>query len=403
MNSSSSLTYAPGLVGEITDWIVANAHRPCRVFALGAAVTVVGTLTSRYAVGPTGSPTHLYTVIVGPTARGKAWPCEAVAKLIKAAGARVHLGDFDSPAALRWVLTSTPPAAIVLDEIIGFLAMAASVRDRRLADVLCSLWSSTSAQVPSELSSEVSLEPVCVPSFSLFGTARDGEFWPLLQSANKAGRREFIDNVFSQFLVFESTDWQAEQLPPSPLGAAWGEVPAALKGKLVKLLHQFGSGPEGVFPRRLPWADDEAEEVFRQLNDWIRREIDNDPSQKEYLGHVPGQAERLATIRAAGIAGPGAKVDVADMTWGANLALALVTNTMKRARERPPVRIAYSQFAEKVVGYIVRHSPVTEQDLWRYIGSRYSTRVVMNILTRAIKAGLIIKTLNGYAVALVKK
>jgi hypothetical protein len=95
LNSSSSLTYAPGLVGEITDWIVANAHRPCRVFALGAAVTVVGTLTSRYAVGPTGSPTHLYTVIVGPTARGKAWPCEAVAKLIKAAGARVHLGDFD--------------------------------------------------------------------------------------------------------------------------------------------------------------------------------------------------------------------------------------------------------------------------------------------------------------------
>jgi len=76
---------------------------------------------------------------------------------------------------------------------------------------------------------------------------------------------------------------------------------------------------------------------------------------------------------------------------------------MKRARERPPVRIAYSQFAEKVVGYIVRHSRVTEQDLWRYIGSRYSTRVVMNILTRAIKAGLIIKTLNGYAVALVKK
>ena len=61
------------------------------------------------------------------------------------------------------------------------------------------------------------------------------------------------------------------------------------------------------------------------------------------------------------------------------------------------------QFAEKLVGYIVRHSPVTGRELQRYIGSRYSTRVVMNILTRAIKAGLIIKTLNGYAVALVKK
>jgi hypothetical protein len=28
-----SLTYVPGLVGDITDFIVANAHRPNRVFA----------------------------------------------------------------------------------------------------------------------------------------------------------------------------------------------------------------------------------------------------------------------------------------------------------------------------------------------------------------------------------
>jgi hypothetical protein len=47
-----SLTYVPGLVGEITDWIIANAHYPCREYALGAAVTVVGALVSRHAVGP---------------------------------------------------------------------------------------------------------------------------------------------------------------------------------------------------------------------------------------------------------------------------------------------------------------------------------------------------------------
>jgi hypothetical protein len=151
----------------------------------------------------------------------------------------------------------------------------------------------------------------------------------------------------------------------------------------------------------LPWGNagrsDEAEEVYRQLNDRVDREIDNDASQEEYLGRVPEQAIRLATIRAAGIAGPKAKVDVADMTWGADLALALVTNTMKRARERPPVRTARSVFAEKLIDYIVRHGSVTEQELWRYIGGRYSTRVVMNILTRAIKAGLIVKTAEGYS------
>jgi hypothetical protein len=96
----------------------------------------------------------------------------------------------------------------VIDEILGFLARAVNTRDRRLADKLCaswdSTWSSTSAQVPSE---QVSWD-VCAPPFSLFGTARDGEFWPLLQStriqSTKAGRRELIDNLFSRFLVFES-------------------------------------------------------------------------------------------------------------------------------------------------------------------------------------------------------
>jgi hypothetical protein len=280
-----------------------------------------------------------------------------------------------------------PPAAIVIDEIIGFLARAVNTRDQRLADKLCALWSSS--------------ELVCAPSFSLFGTARGGEFWPLLQGAKavKRGveRGSADDNLFTRFLVFENAGWAAEQSVP-----ALREVPAALKDKLVEL-HQFGRGPEGVFPRRLPWASSEAEEVFQQLNDRIKGEIDNDPSQEEYLGRVPEQAVRLATIRAAGRAGHLAKVDVADMTWGANLALALVTNTMKRARERPPVRTARSQFAEKLVGYIVRHGSVIERELWRYIGSRYSTREVMNILTRGIKAGLIVKTAGGYAIAPSKK
>jgi hypothetical protein len=83
----------------------------------------------------------------------------------------------------------------------------------------------------------------------------------------------------------------------------------------------------------LPWAnagcDNEAEEVYRQLSKRIKCEIaagcDDDPSQdvsqdaNQYLRLVPEQAVRLATIRAAGRDGHRAKVDVGDMTWGADL------------------------------------------------------------------------------------
>jgi hypothetical protein len=296
------LTYVPGLVGEVTDWIVGGAHQPNRVFALGAAVTVVGTLASRWAVGPTGSGTHLYVVIVGPAASGKNWPHDAVAKLIEAAGAGVHRGDIASLPALHQVLASVPPAAIVINEITGFLTRAA--RDRRLADMLCTSWSSTRSSTSA-------------PPFSLFGTARDGEFWPLVQGA-KAGR-EFIDDLFSRFLVFESVDWQAGQM--SPLS---DPVPAAVKDQLVEL-HQFDCRSEEAAQPGDSSARFEAQGVFQQLNDSA---VDAGAGKPKYLRRVPEQAVRLATIRAAGRAGYQAKVDAADMTWGADLASALVTNAV---------------------------------------------------------------------------
>jgi hypothetical protein len=229
------LTHVPGLVGEITDLIAADARCPCREVALGAAVTVVGTLTSRHTVGLAGNPTHLNVVIVGPATSG--WLCDAVAKLIEAAGARVHRGDIESRIALDKLLTSAPPpAAIVVDDIIGFLTEA--VRDRHLADTLCALWDSTSA----------------LPPCSLFGTARDSQFWPLLQDAGAAG-----DALFSRFLVFESNGGAVAQ-------------------------------PHAQFP-----AHPEAREVYE-------RRFDRTSGRQEYLERMPEQALRLATIRAAGIA-----------------------------------------------------------------------------------------------------
>jgi hypothetical protein len=53
--SLEPLTRVPGLLGDIVDWIVDTARRPSRVLALGAAISVIGTLIGRRAAGPTGS------------------------------------------------------------------------------------------------------------------------------------------------------------------------------------------------------------------------------------------------------------------------------------------------------------------------------------------------------------
>src|SRR5262249_45066176 len=54
-NERERLTYVPGLVGDITEWIVRGARRPNRMMALGVASVVVGTLIGRRIEGPTKS------------------------------------------------------------------------------------------------------------------------------------------------------------------------------------------------------------------------------------------------------------------------------------------------------------------------------------------------------------
>lgn len=71
------LTYVPGLIGEMTEWIVRGAPRPNRMMALCASIVTVGTIIGRYVRGPTGSATHLYLIMLALSGYGKDWPLEA--------------------------------------------------------------------------------------------------------------------------------------------------------------------------------------------------------------------------------------------------------------------------------------------------------------------------------------
>jgi hypothetical protein len=113
-NDLEALTYVPGLVGDIVEWIYSGAIRPNRMMALGTAITVVGTLIGRYAQGPTGTATHLYVVILG-----KDWPLHAARVLLKAIGARDLIGTsgFASAPGLWKLLEKQPLRLCLVDEM----------------------------------------------------------------------------------------------------------------------------------------------------------------------------------------------------------------------------------------------------------------------------------------------
>jgi len=212
---------------------------------------------------------------------------------------------------------------------------------------------------------------------------------------------EVENGFFSRFLVLNSSYQAPDQDPPGdPF-----KVPPALATRLAELYMWDGnplttarlSDPEMRFaPRILPWADPQAQDRYRELLQWVENELDNDMSKQAYLGRVAEMAIRLATIRAAGRGGPRVRIDLSDITWGADVACIAITGMIEQATNTL-AQTPRGEFTEKLIGIIQQHGSITRRDLQRRIRGRYRTQEINDMLSQAIEAGLIIRTPGGYA------
>src|SRR5262249_5057341 len=161
----------------------ATARRPSRVLALGAAITVIGTLIGRRAASPTSSATHLYIVSVAPVGSGKDHPRRCIPALLEAAGAgtHVHVGDIASQSGFNRVLIGMPLGVAVIDEITGFLRRVTSPKasewERRLVGLLCTQWGSSFARFGTMTTAAAQGQDIYCPALSLFGTSTHFEIW----------------------------------------------------------------------------------------------------------------------------------------------------------------------------------------------------------------------------------
>ena len=394
-------TRVPGAVGDVIDWIVSTARRPNRVLALGAAIVTIGTLIGRRVAGPTRSATHLYVVTVAPATSGKDHPRRCILPLLEAAnaGTHAHLGDITSQSGFNRVMKNTPLSVVVIDEIAGFLGRITSPQsshwERRLSGKLREQWACSFGAIGTMTSAEYNDTRIMCPAMSIFGTSTNAEFWSVLQGT------EVENGLFSRFLVLDSNLQAPDQDPPA--GAF--EVPKALGARLGELYCWNGNplatarlgDPEVRFePCVLPWDSHLAKERYRELTQWVERELDDDAGKQVYLGRVAETAVRLATIRAAGRLGARACVDLSDMEWGADVACMAVTRMMDQSVDSL-VQTARGMFVDRLINMIQRHGSITRRKLLQQVRGRYPAREVNDMLNQAVEAGLIVKTAVGYA------
>lgn len=229
---------APGLIGQIADWIDSCAVHRARVLSVASAVSVVCTLMGRRYALPSGARAQLFSVGVARTGVGKEIGRQCSIGLLTAAGydKRIGADDVTSAAALVTLLRDCPTKILLLDEL-GRLLEAygsgnAASHERGIVTGLIRLWSSGTGKYLGRAYAEKPPQSVMQPHAVVYATTTPESLTRSLKGS------DVVDGVLSRLLL-----WRVDhgQLPPArPTGS-----PMAPPHELVEMCKALARGPDG--------------------------------------------------------------------------------------------------------------------------------------------------------------
>lgn len=316
------LTRVPGLLGEVTDWIVSSARRPNRTLALGAAIPIIGTLMGQAIAGPTLSATHLYIVALAPTGAGKDHPLRSIMTILKGCNADRLVGpdEFISMPAVISFLTKKQLSVCPIDEIGAFLKrlghFKASAYEKSVTKMLRSVWGASFRSIMTPEWAAKESKEIKNPAMSIYGVSTPQEFFSALEGD------DIVNGFLNRFLLLTS-DTKAKDtnpvLDPLAIPRDLGLKLAAFRNAMNQIAPEDLTAPIGEDRRlkRMTWGAG-AEAAYNGLKldiDRISRDMEIEP----YFARTGEMAVRLAAIVAAGCNRMIVEPD--DMAWAAEIAL----------------------------------------------------------------------------------
>jgi hypothetical protein len=355
-----ALTYVPGLVGDIVEWVLKGAHRPNRMMALGVALAVVGTLTGRFVVGPTGSATHLYIIILAMSGCGKDYPLRAGKTLMEAMAAGDLIGpdEFVSTQGIWRRLRRTPLLICFVDEMGDELAKINGQGNNAWVSAITGLLKKTYnaweiAHTPEGAHSDES-ERLPWVAVSLVGAATPEAFFEGLKPGDLESG--FVNRML--ILPFEGHQRPPQQIPPHGADVPPPELVEALKGlprqkqhaQVVDLDQPWKDGkPVLKLPERLPpmpWGPG-AEEAYFAYSKKVDQFAEVDKQRFSLSQRGCENAARLATNVAQGRGSP--TVDREDIEWAIKFAERSIKAGIGGVDEFMEEYYAFPKFCTKVI------------------------------------------------------
>lgn len=384
-----------GLVEEIADWICQGTDRPVRVHAIGAALTVLGTLMGRKVYSQTRpAGTHLYAFAMAPSGVGKQHSLDCIKLILKAINPNLVNGWHSSGPKFAAILSEQPTRLLVVDE---FSEKMKALRGRNTAvsmsavsEVLRELWGcsiSSSYRAPGALSrGDFEIERPCL---SIFGAST-------LQRFRDNLNVEDVENgLFNRFMIlprFEAVERGAE--PEGALEVPHGLIQACravyecLAPVCVSNANSADSFP--LEPVMVPFSDEARamNEANKDYEEDLKAMADEDLTMSLY-GRYAEQIKRVAMLVACGKHPGGvasAVIRKDDMEFAERL-VKWSTEQFALMVRRDMIESAHQAQFNLIAGIIRKAKKIDRSALYRGIRGRVKKRDIEDIIGMLTEGG----------------
>lgn len=221
---------APGLVGQLSDFINRTSLLPQPILALGGAIAMAGTLMGRKVRSDTNLRTNFYIIGLAPSGSGKDHSRTIIKKILH----ETNLGNMElavpasSTALIKDLRDRGEGRGIILwDEFGRVLKQISGFRaanhERDIVTAMIELFSSAQSvylgKSYANHDGKNPVRPVDQPCLSVFSVSVPSHFYDALSGS------EAIDGFLSRWMLFESKDYTMEE---EDREESFSEVPQAI-------------------------------------------------------------------------------------------------------------------------------------------------------------------------------
>ena len=362
------LTYVPGLVGDIIEWIVATSMLPNRMMALGVALAVVGGLISRKVLGPSNSMTHLFTVLLAPTGAGKQDPMQRGRELIAAVveeDAGLIIGDttWQSAPGIEKMLDECPVRICFVDEVGDELGKINSTTGNPFVSATTGLLKKIYNGREYIQTGRTKHAPGVIihqPAYNLVCAATPGRFWSGL------GGGDLESGVVNRFLILPVMDTPTGKLRVVPYETL--KPPRWLVEELRKL-PRWKLEPLNVLDIAFSTKDDKPIIKWSEVDNWIHQTWDSQEvcdvwlaasnamleeknEKKQWIGKRGGEhAIRAVSSIVAGC--DRTNITMQDVTWGLAVASRSIDVAYEGAQKFLQTYLHFPEMCQEIYDDIV--------------------------------------------------